>query len=1203
MPQDNLFNIFSDIDEDEIASLRTFGEEELEQDTPIDSGGFFNIFADYGEKQKASGSALWDYIPDFIKRGYNESITGMAQQLATGEAPFDLESYNPGVLGDIGAGVISFFMPADIGLFAAGGGIGGQAAKVAGKTALKQMIRAGVKKEFAEDVLQKGISTLAGRAGVAAGSGAVALGTYSGIADAMAQEINDNDIDFGQVIEAAGKGAVLGAVTGGVGGRAAHKGSSESVRIAQEIASFGTLEPALDLRLPTPQDYLHASGMILGIRGANMAIKGGVRAAKGEPIIQPKIKAKEASPEFIEEYAKRELKFTEESAKEGQVWTSERKGFEKAEIVKEGETAEGLNVFRIRSIDSKKKKTISLGKAEFFKEFDLYKEGMSPEALRKKRVGEVAGLSRKLTTEEYGFDNKFLAEKKKHITGKKDKSTKDMSPLELFKYRKALQYEQQLVDIKKHAKAGGLMEIEPGKTLIERLLPEKWVQPMISAEARLKSGEGQTLGVRWIPQADARAKEITGTFVEKAVIESGLRKFKRPEEVADALEGKKVSREAEAIAKEVRKSLKEAFKQAEDAGIDVAGYIEGYFPRMMKKSIQKIIFDDMMPFLDKNKAFLEKKIVKKSELNMLNKIVERAIVAGEFSNTTNKALSRLVKEGKLSYKEAMESLREDVFGEMYSPFGNLEKKRKLKLPTDFYERNATEIITRYFDKFGRRMANAEVFGNKGEKAKAMLDSLRLKNPAEYRVLKELYGNFTGLSSVDPAKQMSPTARKLAENIMSFEYGTKIGLGFATIPNITQTLISTAVEAGFWRTTKGAFRLLDKGVRKRIRQSGATHHNVMDILLGTDMGITNPRSIKEGIKKVVTEKGSRLAHIANLLATITQFKNINYFNQLLAASTAEIYVKDLHRVAKSNAPRSPGKEGNSRYNWATRNLIRLGVSEKSYSKASLSTSNIENAMYRFAKESQLQKDILKDPLAFNNPKLRPFFIFKRFGYRQAKYAKDTLKREISAGNVFAPLRMAAGGMLGATFVMWAKDKLIKWLSGEDVVREDKEGWDRFFEAFGVVGSMGFFSDILEAEDKLSSIKFFLTPVVLSDLEKGYSGAQALSNNIDKYLKGRTDSWDALQRSIKGFAPIFGSIVRQAARRVETPGQKKKGISSAKGDLRTKIFEYYESGEKTQAFNLFKEWNSKRPSNPLLFEDINFSAYMVWRIRKLKEASNP
>ena len=127
--------------------------------------------------------------------------------------------------------------------------------------------------------------------------------------------------------------------------------------------------------------------------------------------------------------------------------------------------------------------------------------------------------------------------------------------------------------------------------------------------------------------------------------------------------------------------------------------------------------------------------------------------------------------------------------------------------------------------------------------------------------------------------MSPLARKISENIMSFEYATKIGLGYATIPNITQTLISTAVEAGYWRTIKGIVRLHNKDVRKKIRQSGATHHNVMDILLGTDMGITNPSSIREGIKKVFTDKGSRLANVANLITTISGFKGINYFNQL------------------------------------------------------------------------------------------------------------------------------------------------------------------------------------------------------------------------------------------------------------------------------------------------------------------------------------
>ena len=68
-------------------------------------------------------------------------------------------------------------------------------------------------------------------------------------------------------------------------------------------------------------------------------------------------------------------------------------------------------------------------------------------------------------------------------------------------------------------------------------------------------------------------------------------------------------------------------------------------------------------------------------------------------------------------------------------------------------------------------------------------------------------------------------------------------------------------------------------------------------------------------------------------------------------------------------------------------------------------------------------------------------------------------------------------------------------------ENKEGWEKLFEAAGTVGSVGFFSDILEAEDKLSAIKFFVTPVVLSDMEKAYVGTQSLANNIDKYLDGR------------------------------------------------------------------------------------------------------
>ena len=1143
------------------------------------------------KKQKVDKDQILDFLPDAIKKGYNDSITGMAQQLATGEAPFDLEDYNPGVLGDIGSAIVSFFMPADVALFAAGGGIGGQAAKSAGKLALKQMMRAGVKKEFAEKTVQKGLNSIVAKAGISAGGSAAALGSYSGIADAMVQEIEDNDIDWERTFKAAAKGTVLGATVGAVGGRATAKGSSEAVKVAQEIATFGIASPAIDLRTPTPQDFLHAGGMVLGIRGANMSITGVKRLIKKEPLIQPTRESKPASEEFLQETSEAVLKARIKGRKESEVWNSEREGFQSTKIVGERETDRGIKVFQLK--DTQTNKTLELSKNEFFKEFDLYKDPLSPELLQKKRVGEVAGLSRKLTSEELGLPSNILPEKKFQATGSSDISTKDMNPRQLFKYRKALRYEKELIDIKKDLKPS-LVEFQPGKTFVERVFPEKFIQPFLAAETRLKSTEGQSLGRKMIPEADAKRAELLGTFVEEAVTRSGLKDFKKPNEVADALEGKPSSKEAKQVADKVKVALDKAYKVAKDAGIDVSGYIEGYFPRMMKKDIQQIIFDDLMPLVQKNQKLFDKKIIKEKDLKTLNKLIEGYIQSGEFNSATNRALNKLVKEGKLSYKEAMDLLRTEVMGEMYSPFGNLEKSRKLELPSDFYERNAKEVIVRYFDKFSKRMATAEVFGKRGEKAKVLLESLLRKNPAEHKVLKELYSNFTGLSSVDPAKAMSPASRKLSDSIMSFEYATKIGLGFATIPNLTQFTISTAMEAGYLRFLRGAIRLVNPEVRKKIRQSGATQHNVMDMLLGTDIGLS-PFSWKENIKHIVTDKGNRLQNVATLLASASGFKTINYFNQLLAASTAEVYVKDLHKISKGKGI----TDTKSRVDWAKKNLTRLGINKKSYDRESLSDTNIENAMYRFAKESQLQKDILKDPLAFNNPKLRPLFIFKRFGFRQGKYFKDTMKREILAGNVLVPLRLAAGGLAGAWGIGWAKDKLIRFWSGEDVVNDDKSGWARFIQGMSTVGAMGFFSDLIESENKLRAIKFLVTPVVISDLEKMYSGTEYLFKNIDTYEFNSI----ALQRSIKGYAGIFGSVPKQAVKRLELPGQKRMRISGDKGRLRSEIFELFLKRKPQEAVKLILSWNKSRPTNPFTPYDISDSDMYQYVARKARIKATP
>ena len=39
-------------------------------------------------REPVQSSDVWDWLPDVFKKGYNESLTGMAQRIATGEAPF-----------------------------------------------------------------------------------------------------------------------------------------------------------------------------------------------------------------------------------------------------------------------------------------------------------------------------------------------------------------------------------------------------------------------------------------------------------------------------------------------------------------------------------------------------------------------------------------------------------------------------------------------------------------------------------------------------------------------------------------------------------------------------------------------------------------------------------------------------------------------------------------------------------------------------------------------------------------------------------------------------------------------------------------------------------------------------------------------------------------------------------------------------------
>ena len=68
---------------------------------------------------------------DFMKAGYNRSISGTTEKLLQGESRYNVDEADLNIAEDIGATVISFLMPLDILTMAAGGAIGGAVANTA----------------------------------------------------------------------------------------------------------------------------------------------------------------------------------------------------------------------------------------------------------------------------------------------------------------------------------------------------------------------------------------------------------------------------------------------------------------------------------------------------------------------------------------------------------------------------------------------------------------------------------------------------------------------------------------------------------------------------------------------------------------------------------------------------------------------------------------------------------------------------------------------------------------------------------------------------------------------------------------------------------------------------------------------------------------------------------------------------------------
>ena len=1102
---------------------------------------------------------VFDWLPNFIKEGYNESITGMARELSIGKKPFDIENYEPKVYEDIGSSVVSLFMPADFALMAAGGGVGGfalrTAAKRAGTMATKQLLRSGVSKKTTRTIVQGGLQRVV--------SGATGFGSYSGVASALSQQIQNSDVDYGDVLTESMKGSLLGAVTGGIAARGIAKGSSTAVKVLQEGAAFGTLSPALEGEFPTPQDYIHSVGTIMGLRGTNAAFYLANKKRKG--LITEK-RRKKLEP-LAERLASEDVKAQIGIETKSDLYQNKNNANDVVSIVSVTQK-DNVTRFNLKDKDGKKS---SLRKDLFYKK---YTTSESKDLLLEKY---------NLYEAESGYNSNDIQLRRKEaikrVDGKEPKQDvrlKDMTNTQLSEYGKIISTDYRIREMKKRYL--DLADL-PQKSFLEHVLPPKMVQFILPANRRGKLLESRVF-LENIEKTDLATRRTFERYQNKITSNFSKLGDKDLRKISNSLEGKeRLNKDLEIKVNEARKIFDEMYEYARSKGIKVADYRSDYFPQMIKRSISDIISNDFMSMAGKRAQLLEGGL-SADTIKELNTFI-RQRVNTEFSKESKSVMRHLVNKEGMTYYEAYKQLQNELFVQQLSPFGNLEKARKFKLPEEILERDVLKVMTSYNMKLARRVEIASKFGSKGERAENLLKQIAEKNTSEARAMSNVWQSFTGFIESDPAKNYSPTGKKVFENIMAFEMGTKIALGTATIPNLSQFAISTALEAGYFRTFKGAMRLLNPDVRKKLKASGVTYHNALDVLLGTDFNIRSADGIKRSLKEVIKNPKDSLLNIASGLASLSGFKRVNYLNNLVAASTAEIYIKDLHKIANSSSIKS-------RRSWAVKNLKRFDIDPNK----NISSEALSSGMFKFARDSQLQKNILSDPIFFNNPKWRPWIIFKRFGYKQANYLAETMGRELKAGNAFALLRLGIGGVAGGAAVSKMREMYIKYLTDQETFNEDKEGLAFIADNMLFVGAFGVYGDIIDAEDLVSTIKFTVTPVMLSDLGKVTDGLVALQKNIDTFGVGEI----AMRRSIKPVASVFGTIPSRALSKLQTPAQKIDTLKQRKSKLKSKLLDLLIEGKSALVIKNIKQWNSKFPEVPITGDDINFKVAYARIARK-------
>ena len=1285
----------------------------LEEDSKYENSSF-SLSDFYKEKDKqierikvsSDDETLYGFqapswTPDWIKSGYNRSITGMSIKALNGEK---IKEYDLNIMEDIGATIISMVQPVDLATGILGGGVGGFAARQALKTGTKEALKkglsktatnklianklddtvvkqilknapnkaiqvmtgAGIKENIAKKAVEKAGPRVVQRALIEGAKGSAGLGFYQGLSTASYDKVTTGDIDEVKVLKETLKGMTLGAVTGA---------SSPVVKsvlknlnpLTQELASkavetieFGTLSPFLNGQDINPEtlveSYIHAAGVVGGLTAQKRAYafaKKGIKSIKEKQFDSP-MDAETAARYILESELPNQPKKSKKTS---------RNLIESQEVFV---NKYGTKFDNLKFSDSSKEvtlrnvKTRKVDKLNYDQFNDLLfrrqSKARTVAGLAKSRNKQILDIKDNLKVPDSRFKDYIDAVRLTEVDPKiKNKySLNSLSGVERLKLLNEMRHEKRIADLSKSfSKAGWEGSLLPKQRFIDQVLPNL---PKAYRQAKNRATtQLEVISFRDFDNYNVRELTLLGGYLQQLQSAGALKRglFKKQallddaKKLADRLEDpnyanpknkdlpdfKRVS--------EVRRILDKIWDDANSIGIDLGPKEEFYFPRMIKPEILKIFNSDIAKFGKDNPslAFDSKGLAKTREFQEL---VAGYVRNNQFDEATIKSIKKIAgiaddapepktrseqRDANKRIAEAFDTFSKNITVQFSSKAKNLEFARKnIDIPKDFLERDARLVLARYAKQASSRIAEVENFGVKGERIYSRISALRksainarqegnsnlskrLENSA--KTIDFLFKSATTRIELDPTyNYKSSFIKSFWNNVVDFEIGTKIGLGFATIPNLTQLSISTALRTGYYPLMRAMVKLsTDQEYRNLVRKSGSTNLSVFQQM--------------HNLEPTDTFFGK----FADLTTKASGFQKINEFNQLISAAAAREWISSLRKTANGKSalldvgfqtPRLLGGNRISRRQWAIETLKELGISD--YKKPPTERQLIES-MYRFSRDSQLQRNVLNEPLVTQDPRWRPFFLFKKFGYKQFNWVREQLDQEVSRGNLFPILRLGMAGMAGGEMVSYARDLLSTWISGDEIY--DKNRYilpylpktmpfsdvgpeqfidisqltiDDYLDRFASVGAMGIVSDIVANENKIRALEFAFKPAVVQDFSKIWSAMTRTMEDTKTYGLGTA------KRITKYIAPITGTAPRRFLQRFETTGQRIEYVKRIKGLRLGEIRDAIIEGNSNKAVRIIEDYNRAFGSeNPILYDDYDADAITKRLENRIKKRS--